>query len=132
MWEDLGKTLVNVAYAGVGAAVLAAEQAGKLGHVLVKRGEEAVDQAGRYGEELHQKVQEDIQRRRDVAMDEKLSALNAQQREDLRRRLDELDEIERQAAEMAAKEAQEGGQPDGAEITEIHGGPQDKDGGSPD
>lgn len=132
MWEDLGKTLVDVAYAGVGAVVLVAEQAGKLGKVLVERGEEAVDRAGRYSEELHQKVQDDIQRRRDEALDGKISSMDAQQREDLRRRLDELDEIERQAAEMAAKEAQEGGQPDGAEITEIHGGPQDKDGGSPD
>lgn len=125
MWEDLGKTLVNAAYASVGAAVLAAEQVGKLGRVLVKRGEEAVDQAGRYGEELQQKVQEDIQRRRDIALDEKLSALDAQQREEVRRRLDELDEIERQAAEMAAKEAQEDEAGSGGDITEIHGGPQD-------
>ena len=28
MWEDLGKTLVDVAYAGGGAVVLVAEQAG--------------------------------------------------------------------------------------------------------
>ena len=123
MWEDLGKTLVNAAYAGVGAVVLAAEQAGKLGKILIERGEEAVDRAGQYSEELHQKVQDDIQRRRDEALDEKISSLNAQQREELRRRLSELDEIERQAAEIAAQE--EASQ--GAEITEIHGGPQDSD-----
>lgn len=124
MWEDLGKALVNVAYAGVGAVALAAEQAGKLGKVLVERGEEALDQAGRYSEELQQKVQEDLQRRRDEALDEKISALDAKQREDLRRRLAELDEIERQAAEMAAQEAEDAGE-SGAEITNIHGGPQD-------
>lgn len=123
MWEDLGKTLVDVAYAGVGAVVLVAEQAGKLGKVLVERGEEAVDRAGRYSEELHQKVQDDIQRRRDEAMDGKLSSMDAQQRADLRRRLDELDEIERQAAEM---------EQEAADITEIHGGPQDRDGDSLD
>ncbi|MCI9119269.1 MAG: hypothetical protein HFF30_05530 [Flavonifractor sp.] len=120
MWEDLGKTLVDVAYAGVGAVVLVAEQAGKLGKVLVERGEEAVDRAGRYSEELHQKVQDDIQRRRDEALDGKISSMDAQQREDLRRRLDELDEIERQAAEMQA-DAEDSG------VTEIHGGPQDQD-----
>lgn len=120
MWEDLGKTLVDVAYAGVGAVVLVAEQAGKLGKVLVERGEEAVDRAGRYSEELHQKVQDDIQRRRDEALDGKISCMDAQQREDLRRRLDELDEIERQAAEMQA-DAEDSG------VTEIHGGPQDQD-----
>ena len=120
MWEDLGKTLVDVAYAGVGAVVLVAEQAGKLGKVLVERGEDAVDRAGRYSEELHQKVQDDIQRRRDEALDGKISSMDAQQREDLRRRLDELDEIERQAAEMQA-DAEDSG------VTEIHGGPQDQD-----
>ena len=120
MWEDLGKTLVDVAYAGVGAVVLVAEQAGKLGKVLVERGEEAVDRAGRYSEELHQKVQDDIQRRRDEALDGKISSMDAQQREDLRRRLDELDEIERQAAEMQADAVDSG-------VTEIHGGPQDQD-----
>lgn len=120
MWEDLGKTFVDVAYAGVGAVVLVAEQAGKLGKVLVERGEEAVDRAGRYSEELHQKVQDDIQRRRDEALDGKISSMDAQQREDLRRRLDELDEIERQAAEMQA-DAEDSG------VTEIHGGPQDQD-----
>ena len=120
MWEDLGKTLVDVAYAGVGAVVLVAEQAGKLGKVLVERGEEAVDRAGRYSEELHQKVQDDIQRRRDEALDGKISSMDAQQREDLRRRLDELDEIDRQAAEMQA-DAEDSG------VTEIHGGPQDQD-----
>ena len=124
MWEDLGKALVNVAYAGVGAVALAAEQAGKLGKVLVERGEEAVDQAGRYSEELQQKVHEDLQRRRDEALDERVSALDAKQREDLRRRLAELDEIERQAAEMAAQEAEDAGE-SGGEITNIHGGPQD-------
>ena len=46
--------------------------------------------------------------------------MDAQQREDLRRRLDELDEIERQAAEMQA-DAEDSG------VTEIHGGPQDQD-----
>lgn len=120
MWEDFGKTLVDVAYAGVGAVVLVAEQAGKLGKLLVERGEEAVDRAGRYSEELHQKVQDDIQRRRDEALDGKLSSMDAQQREELRRRLDELDEIERQAAEMEDECA-------ASEITEIHGGPQNQD-----
>jgi len=124
MWEEFGKALVNVAYAGVGAVALAAEQAGKLGRVLVERGEEALDQAGRYSEELHQKVQDDIQRRRDEALDDKISSLNARQREDLRRRLAELDEIERQAAEMAAQDEP---QESGAEITDIHGGHQDGD-----
>ena len=52
-----------------------------------------------------------------------MSALDAEQRDALRRRLAELDELEREAKEAAAQadEAQEG-----AQITEIHGGPQDR------
>ncbi len=131
MWDDLGKTLMNVAYAGVGAVALAAEQAGKLGKVLVERGESAMEQAGRYGEELQQKMKEDAQRRREEELDARISALDAQQREELRRRLAELDELERQAAEIAAREAADGSEEpehsSSAEITEIHGGPQDRD-----
>lgn len=118
MWEELGKALLTAAYAGVGAVALATEQAGKLGKVLVERGEEAVEQMGKYSEEIQQKVQDDIQRRREAALDERISSLEAWQRDDLRRRLDELDELDRQAAEVA-------GHSDN--ITEIHGGFQDSD-----
>ena len=116
MWEELGKALLTAAYAGVGAVALATEQAGKLGKVLVERGEEAVEQMGKYSEEIQQKVQDDIQRRREAALDERISSLEAWQRDDLRRRLDELDELDRQAAEMAEHSDN---------ITEIHGGFQD-------
>ena len=65
MLDDLSKTLMNVVYAGVGAVSLVAEQAGKAGKVLVERGEAAVEQMGKYSEELQRKCQEDAQRRRD-------------------------------------------------------------------
>ena len=97
-----------------------AEQAGKAGKVLVERGEAAVEQMGKYSEELQRKCQEDAQRRRDERMDGRLSAMSAQEREALRRRLDQLDELDRQAAECAEADARS------AEITEIHGGPQER------
>ena len=87
MLDDLSKTLMNVVYAGVGAVSLVAEQAGKAGKVLVERGEAAVEQMGKYSEELQRKCQEDAQRRRDERMDGRLSAMSAQEREALRRRL---------------------------------------------
>ena len=65
MLDDLSKTLMNVVYAGVGAVSLVAEQAGKAGKVLVERGEAAVEQMGKYSEELQRKCHEDAQRRRD-------------------------------------------------------------------
>lgn len=100
MLDDLSKTLMNVVYAGVGAVSLVAEQAGKAGKVLVERGEAAVEQMGKYSEELQRKCQEDAQRRRDERMDGRLSAMSAQEREELRRRLDQLDELDRQARRM--------------------------------
>lgn len=95
MLDDLSKTLMNVVYAGVGAVSLVAEQAGKAGKVLVERGEAAVEQMGKYSEELQRKCQEDAQRRRDELHGRTLSAMSAQEREELRRRLDQLDELDR-------------------------------------
>ena len=51
MWEDFGKALTNVAFAGVGLAALAAEQVVKAGKVLAEKGEIYVEQGKRYGEE---------------------------------------------------------------------------------
>ncbi|MFQ7853797.1 MAG: hypothetical protein ACLRIS_00280 [Flavonifractor plautii] len=103
MWEDFGKALTNVAFAGVGLAALAAEQVVKAGKVLAEKGEIYVEQGKRYGEELQQKLQEDAQRRREEQLEQRISAMDAQEREALRRRLAELDELERQAREAAAQ-----------------------------
>ena len=56
MWEDFGKALTNVAFAGLGLAALAAEQVVKAGKVLAEKGEIYVEQGKRYGEELQQKL----------------------------------------------------------------------------
>ena len=124
MWEDFGKALTNVAFAGVGLAALAAEQVVKAGKVLAEKGEIYVEQGKRYGEELQQKLQEDAQRRREEQLEQRISAMDAQEREALRRRLAELDELERQAREAAAQAEEAAPGEGGAEITEIHGGPR--------
>ena len=102
MWEDFGKALTNVAFAGVGLAALAAEQVVKAGKVLAEKGEIYVEQGKRYGEELQQKLQEDAQRRREEQLEQRISAMDAQEREALRRRLAELDELERHTAAHTA------------------------------
>ena len=91
MWEDFGKALTNVAFAGVGLAALAAEQVVKAGKVLAEKGEIYVEQGKRYGEELQQKLQEDAQRRREEQLEQRISAMDAQEREAVRRRLAGLD-----------------------------------------
>ena len=77
MIEDFGKVLTNIGLAGVGLAAIAVEQAGKAGKVLVEKGAAAVEEGRKYGAELQEKYQQDAQRRR----------------------LAELDELEREAAE---------------------------------
>ena len=102
-WENLGKALTTAAFAGVGLAALAGEQLCKAGKVLAEKGEIYVAQGKKYGEELQQKLQEDARRRQDERFDQQVSALDAEQRDALRRRLAELDELEREAREAAAQ-----------------------------
>lgn len=101
MIEDIGKVLTNIGLAGVGLAAIAVEQAGKAGKVLVEKGAVAVEEGRKYGAELQEKYQQDAQRRREEQFDRQVSQMDADQREALRRRLAELDDLEREAAEAA-------------------------------
>ena len=114
MWQDLEKALRNVAYAGVGVAALAVEKAGEVGKVLVEKGEIAVEQGKQFNEELQQKLQDAAQKRHEERFNDTISAMSAQEREDLRRRLAELDELEKEAEACATGEVPEDN------ITHIH------------
>lgn len=105
-WENLGKALTTAAFAGVGLAALAGEQLCKAGKVLAEKGEIYVAQGKKYGEELQQKLQEDARRRQDERFDQQVSALDAEQRDALRRRLAELDELERDVVQAAEQPEQ--------------------------
>lgn len=115
MWQDLEKALRNVAYAGVGVAALAVEKAGEVGKVLVEKGEIAVEQGKQFNEELQQKLQDAAQKRHEERFNDTISAMSAQEREDLRRRLAELDELEKEAEACATGEV-----PPEDNITHIH------------
>ena len=114
MWQDLEKALRNVAYAGVGVAALAVEKAGEVGKVLVEKGEIAVEQGKEFHGELQQKLQDAAQKRQEERFNDTISAMSAQEREDLRRRLAELDELEKEAEACATGEVPEDN------ITHIH------------
>ena len=90
LWQSIDKCGLR----WCGLAALAAEQVVKAGKVLAEKGEIYVEQGKRYGEELQQKLQEDAQRRREEQLEQRISAMDAQEREALRRRLAELDELE--------------------------------------
>ena len=116
MLEDLGKDLLKIAFAGVGAVAVVAERACDVGKVLVQKGEETVEQGRAMNEELQHKAREAYKERRNERLKADVEAMTAGEREELRRKLAELDELEKQAAEAAA----EAEQAEAAKITEIH------------
>lgn len=101
MVEGIGKVLADVGLASVGLVALAAEQAGKAGKVLVKKGAVALEEGRKHGVELQHKYQEEAQRRREEQFDKHVNEMTAQQREELRRRLSELDDLEQEVAQAA-------------------------------
>ena len=99
MVDELGKVLADVGLASVGLVALAAEQVGKAGKILVEKGAVALEEGRKHGAELQRKYQEDAKRRREEQFNQRVSQMSAQQREELRRRLAELDDLEREAAQ---------------------------------
>lgn len=99
MVDELGKVLADVGLASVGLVALAAEQAGKAGKILVEKGAVALEEGRKHGAELQRKYQEDAKRRREEQFNQRINEMTAQQREELRRRLAELDDLEREAAQ---------------------------------
>lgn len=103
MLEDFGKVLTNIGLASVGLAAMAVEQAGKAGKILVEKGAVAVEEGRKYGSELQEKYQQEAKRRREEQFDQQVSQLDASQREALRRRLAELDELEQEVVQAAGE-----------------------------
>lgn len=99
MVDELGKVLADVGLASVGLVALAAEQMGKAGKVLVEKGAVALEEGRKHGAELQRKYQEEAKRRREEQFNQRINEMTAQQREELRRRLAELDDLEREAAQ---------------------------------
>ena len=99
MVDELGKVLADVGLASVGMVALAAEQVGKAGKILVEKGAVALEEGRKHGAELQRKYQEDAKRRREEQFNQRINEMTAQQREELRRRLAELDDLEREAAQ---------------------------------
>ena len=102
MVDELGKVLADVGLASVGLVALAAEQVGKAGKILVEKGAVALEEGRKHGAELQRKYQEDAKRRREEQFNQRINEMTAQQREELRRRLAELDDLEHEAAQAGS------------------------------
>ncbi|NCE64355.1 hypothetical protein D1159_07075 [Pseudoflavonifractor sp. 524-17] len=123
MWDKFSDALMNVAFAGVGAAAIAVEKAGEVGKVLVEKGEEAVEQGRQLNDELQEKGRAISKERQEQRFNAAIAALTAEERQALRKKLDDLDEEERQAAEIARQQAGE----DCGNVTAFHCGAPDED-----
>lgn len=106
MWDKLSDALMNMAFAGVGAAAIVVEKAGEVGKVLMEKGEIAVEQGRQLNEELQEKARIATKERQEQRLQDAIAALTANERQELRSKLDALDEQERQAAEIARVEAE--------------------------
>lgn len=126
MWDKLSDALMNVAFAGVGAAAIVVEKAGEVGKVLVEKGEVAVEQGRQLNDELQEKAKAAAKERQEQRINDAVAALTAQERQELRAKLDVLDQAEREAeeaaraAEEAAEKAAEESISQAGNITQIH------------
>lgn len=120
MLDDLSKTLMNVVYAGVGAVSLVADRPARRARSWWSAARRPWNRWASTARSCSANARRTPSAAGTERMDGRLSAMSAQEREALRRRLDQLDELDRQAAECAEADARS------AEITEIHGGPQER------
>lgn len=106
MLEELGKDLMQVALAGVGAVTILAEKGCEIAKECAKKGAVTVEKGKVVSGELRYKAEQAAQERRERCREESLARLTKEEREALRSKLDDLDTLEAQAA-AAAREADE-------------------------
>ena len=80
MMEDLGKSLLNVAMAGIGAVAILAEKAAEVGKVCAEKGAETLEKGRALNEELKRKGEQVAQERRERYANEALGRLTAEER----------------------------------------------------
>lgn len=105
MLEDLSKTLADVALAGIGLTVIAVEKTSELVKVCADRGGEFLEKSKVAGEEWRVKAEQKAAEGRERCKQEYIERMTDDEREDLRRRLAELDERKAEEARAAAEAA---------------------------
>lgn len=105
MLEDVGKTLADVALAGIGLTVMAVEKTGELVKVCAERGNEFLVKSKATGEDWKVKAEQKAAEGRERCKQEYLEHMTAEEREDMRRRLDEVDVRKAEEAKAAAEAA---------------------------
>lgn len=104
--NELEKVLKDVVYGSVGAVTTVLEVGSELAKSFVEKGQEAV----RQGQERAEEVKKAMKDACDSLMNDPgidVSTLNRAQRDELRRRLDEMDAAEEAAAQCECSESEE-------------------------
>ncbi len=91
MLDDLEKDLYNVALAGIGAIAILSEKACELGKKCAEKGGETLEKGREFNDELIRRGEQIAAERKERAKREYVESLSAEERAELRRRLDELD-----------------------------------------
>lgn len=107
MFENLNESLMNIALAGIGAVTLVVEKATEVGKICAEKGAETLEKGRALNEELKRKGEQVAREHRDRCTNEALERLSAEEREELRRKLAELDEKEAAAQAEADRIAAE-------------------------
>ena len=103
MLEELGRDLKQVALAGVGAAAILAEKGCELARECAKKGAVTVEQGRAVTQELRTKAEQAAGERRARAQEERLARMTREERDALRRKLDDLDALEEEAVQAASE-----------------------------
>lgn len=90
--HDLEKSLKDAVYSMIGAAATLVEKSGETFDAMVEKGQETVERSRTYGEELKRKAQAAVDQYTTVEID--VTRLTPEQRKELRRQLDLMDQEE--------------------------------------
>ncbi|MGE4548499.1 MAG: phasin family protein [Intestinibacillus sp.] len=105
MFAELGNDLRKILLAGIGAVAVTAEKSEEVVKELVKRGELTIEQGKALNEELKHKIKETVQEKRaefSASMASvNVEAMSREEREDLKRKLAELDAKEQHVTDRA-------------------------------
>lgn len=101
MLENVNKVFWDAALISVGAFAIAAEKLGEVGEVCVQKGGEAIEKGKIVSEELRRKGEQLAQEHQERSANEALERMTAEERNALRKKLDELDEREAEAKRIA-------------------------------
>lgn len=107
MLSELGNDLKNILLAGVGAVAVTAEKSEMLIKELVKKGELTIEQGKALNEELKHKIKEQAQERKEKEFDCMLENMTSEEREELKRKLEELEKSKEREEEQKDMDVQD-------------------------